>query len=268
MHSVARLAPGILTASAVALLTVACGSGAESNDTESSDEPTGRTFVSTTIEGTPIPGGGPLVLDFEQEGRLAATAGCNRFSGTVDLSDGVLRAPDTASTLMACEPSREGADEWLRELLDAEPGWVLVGDELVLTDDDMTVTLLDEKIVDPDRPLVGTEWTVTALRTPDAVVTSVALEESAPTLVVEDDGTLSGTTGCNDFTGRAEVGADVILMLQPLTVSAAACIDPERSDIERHILDVFTGEVTYSIDGSSMTITAPGGSDGLELTAG
>lgn len=259
-----RILP-VLSALTLALAATACGSAADSSGT--ADDPTGRTFVSTAVEGTPIPGDGPLVLDFFEEDRLAATAGCNRFTGAVDLSDGVVHAPDLAGTLMACEPSREGADEWLRALLADAPRWTLTGDELTLTGGEVTVSLLDKKIVDPDRPIVGTEWTVTSLRTADAVTTSTALESASPTLVVAEDGTLSGTTGCNEFTGSAEVGTDVLLVLGPLTTTLAGCTDPELSDIERHVLAVLEGEVTFSIDGASMTLTAENRVDGMELIA-
>ncbi|WP_455901970.1 META domain-containing protein [Rhodococcus gordoniae] len=232
----------------------------------SADDLTGRTFVSTNVTGTRIPGDGPLVVAFPEDGHISATAGCNRFVGGVDLSDGTVKTSDLASTMMACPPERESADAWLTALFGAEPRWSLDGNSVTLTGDDITVSLEDEKVVDPDRPIAGTEWVVTSLRTADAVTTSTALENAAPTLVFSEDGTVTGNTGCNEFGGTAEVGDDVVLF-EPLTMTRAACADPEVTTIETHILEVLAGETTYSIEGSSMTLTAPNGTDGLEFTA-
>jgi len=103
----------------------------------------GRRYVSTSVEGRAIPGGGPLELSFPARERLAASAGCNRFTGTAELSGGVVRTGVLASTRMACPPPREGADAWLRELFSASPRWSSDGDVLTLTTSFVTVTLTD-----------------------------------------------------------------------------------------------------------------------------
>ncbi|UYP17674.1 META domain-containing protein [Rhodococcus sp. Z13] len=256
----------VLALASLAVVASACSSDSGTADSGSADDLTGRTFVSTSVTGTQIPGDGPLVVEFPESGRISATAGCNRFVGGVELTDGKLKAPELASTLMACEPAREGADAWLTGLFDAEPRWSLDGNTFTLTHDDVTVALEDEKVLDPDRPITGTDWVVTSLRTTDAVVRSVSLENAAPTLRLAEDGTVSGTTGCTDFTGSAEVGDDVV-MFEPLTLDGGPCTDPDRLEIEAHVLSVLTGETTYTIDGSSMTLTGPNGTEGLEFTA-
>ncbi len=50
-------------------------------------------------------------------------------------------------------------------------------------------------------------------------------------------------------------------------MTRAACADPELADIETHVLNVLAGETTYIVQGSSMTLTAANGTDGLEFTA-
>ncbi len=257
----------VLVLMSLTVAAAACGTdSAETNEPASPDDLIGRTFVSTDVTGTPIPGDGPLTVEFPEPGRIAATAGCNRFVGSVDLADGSIAAPALASTMMACPPPRDGADQWLSTLFDAQPQWTLDGDVLVLTGAGTTVTLGDKKVVDPDRPVTGTEWTVTTLRTPDAVTSSLTLETAAPTLILADDGTVSGSTGCNRFSGPAEVG-DGTITFGALATTLAACIDPETTEIERHILGVLAGETTYVVDGPTMTLTAEDGTNGLGLTA-
>ncbi|WP_068156581.1 META domain-containing protein [Rhodococcus phenolicus] len=260
---------GVLAALALTVVATACGNDEGADATTSATDPaalTGRTFVSTEVTGTPIPGDGPLVVEFPEAGRIAATAGCNRAVGDVDLADGVLRTDRLASTMMACPPPRDGADAWLGALFDSDPRWTVSGDVLTLTGNAVTVSLTDRRVVDPDRSLTGTEWVATTMYTPDAAVTSVALETSAPTLTVAEDGSVSGSTGCNRFTGAARIG-DGTLAFGPLGTTRMACPDPEVAAIENHVLAVLAGETTYEIDGATMRITAPNGADGLGFTA-
>ncbi len=164
-------------------------------------------------------------------------------------------------------PSRQSvaqSDAWTTTLLTSAPTWSLDGDTLTLTSDDATVTLQDKKIVTPDRPLQGTTWTVTSLISPDAISTSLALETSAPELTIAADGSVSGTTGCNRMTGSAQV-SDTTVTFTPMATTRMACPE-ENMDIERQILAVLDGEVSYTVDADTLTLRKPDNT-GLILTA-
>ncbi len=149
-------------------------------------------------------------------------------------------------------------------MLTAAPAWSLAGDTLVLTSKDATVTLQDKKIVTPDRPLQGTTWTVTSLISPDAISTSLALETSAPELTIAADGSVSGSTGCNRMTGSAQT-SDTTVTFTPMATTRMACPE-ENMDIERQILAVLDGEVSYTVDADTLTLREPDDT-GLILTA-
>lgn len=256
---------GLSVLLALAATTAACAGDGAAAPPQDPALLTGRAFVSTAVSGPPIPGGGPLVVEFPESGRIAATAGCNRSVGSVDLADGVLRADRLASTLMSCPPPLDGADTWLSELFAAQPRWHLDGDMLTLDGGDVSVSLLDRTVADPDRPVVGTQWVLTELVTAAAVSTSWALEEAAPTLTVADDGTVSGSTGCNRFTGHVTVGDT--LTFGPLATTRAACPDPELARTESTVLAVLSGEVRYAVEGARMRLTGADGVTGLGYTA-
>lgn len=255
-----------IAAAVLGLLAIAAVSGCSSNS-ETPDpvaDPAGRVFISTQVDGTPIPGGGPLSLDFTTPGLVAATAGCNTASGTVEFTDGKITTDTMASTMMACEPAVMESDAWVTTFLSAQPSWTLSGDTLTVTTDTITVTLADKKVVDPDRPVQGTAWTVTSLITTDAVTSSLALETSAPELTIAADGSVTGSTGCNRMTGSATV-TDTTITFAPMGTTRMAC-EPEVADIERHVLTVLDGEVTVAVDAATMTLRKPDG-NGLILTA-
>lgn len=241
-----------------ALVTAGCASTATADEAS----PEGRTFVSVTVAGEQIPGGGPLTLSFA-DGQLSAYAGCNRGSGPADLADGHL-STQLATTMMGCPPPYADADAWMERFLAARPAWSLSADTLTLSTDAVTVTLRDKAVVDPDRPLIGTTWRVDTLVSEQGAMTSVALEQARPTLTLHGDRTVTGWTGCHTFYGRAEV-VDSTVTFAPVNTAGPAC-GGELGDIERSIVGVLDGPVEATIDADRLTLRGAKG-HGLVLRA-
>ncbi|MGV0815668.1 META domain-containing protein [Mycolicibacterium boenickei] len=246
---------------AVAVLAfVGCSDDAAADEADLN----GRTFVSVQVEGDQIPGGGPLTVGFDSN-QISTYAGCNRGSGTADLSEGRV-STQLAMTMMACPPPVGDSDAWVSKFFDAKPTWSLSGDDLTLRTDAATVTLKDKKVVNPDRPLTGTTWQVTSLVSAQAVSTSVALEQSKPTLTIADDGAVSGSTGCNRFTGHATVsGSPAVIEFGPLATTRMAC-PPEVDEVEQAVLRVLQGTVQTAIDADELKLSGADG-NGLVLRA-
>lgn len=241
-----------------ALVTAGCANTAAADETS----PEGRTFVSDSVEGEQIPGGGPLTLSFAN-GQLSAFAGCNRGSGPADLADGHL-STQLATTMMGCPPPYGDADAWMGRFLEARPAWSLSGDTLTLTTDAATVTLRDKAVVDPDRPLVGTTWRVDTLVSEQAAMTSVVLERARPTVTLNADQSVTGWTGCNTFYGRAAVEGSTVTFM-PVNIGGPVCAG-ELGDIERSIVGVLDGPVEALIDADRLTLSGAKG-NGLVLRA-
>ncbi|WP_120764928.1 META domain-containing protein [Mycobacterium syngnathidarum] len=255
-----RLIP--LVPFAVALLAVL---GCSDNATADADDLNGRTFISQQVEGDQIPGGGPLTIGFDGP-QISTFAGCNHGSGSADLSGGRITANQLAMTMMACPPPVGDADAWVSKFFDAKPTWSLSGDTLTLHTDAATVTLRDKKVVDPDRALTGTTWQVTGLVSAQAISTSVALEQSKPTLTIGADGAVSGSTGCNRINGHATVsGSPAVIDFGPLTTTRMAC-PPEVTEVEQAVLRVLKGAVQTAVDGDELKLSGTDG-NGLVLRA-
>lgn len=258
----------ILRSAALAALAVttlaACSDSSSAAPESPQTDLLGRTFVSTDVEGTPIPGGGPLTVEFTEPDRLSGTAGCNRASGSADFSDGTIVTGPLATTMMACVGDRAGADRWLADFFAASPHWTLDGDTLQLSTDASTVTLLDRRIAQPDRPLTGTTWVVDSTISPTAVTSSRAIEESVPTLQIADDGTVTGSTGCNSFTGTAQVAGDTVTF-GPLATTRKMC-EPDVMEVERAVLTALDGTATATIESDRLRLVNDNG-NGLGLRA-
>ncbi|WP_102143427.1 META domain-containing protein [Mycobacterium hubeiense] len=241
----------LLPVVATVLALASCaGSG-----TAEAQTPAGRTFISVKVDGAQIPGGGPLEVAFE-DGRISAYAGCNRGSGPVDLADGRV-VTQLATTMMACPPPLDAADAWMTKLFEARPSWTLDGDTLTLTTDAATVTLRDKKVVNPDRALTGTHWIVHSLVSSEAVMTSVDLEQARPSLTIAADGAVTGSTGCNQFNGRATFSEGSI-DFGPLATTKRAC-PGELAEIEQSVLRVLSGRVQATIDADELRLNRDDG---------
>ncbi|MEV6426911.1 META domain-containing protein [Nocardia sp. NPDC051463] len=253
-----RLGPIVL----LTLWAAACTNDSE-NAAGPGPTPMGHTYVSTDIEGTPIPGGGPLTLTFADD-RISAAAGCNTFSGAVALDDHKLKVPALAGTLMACPGDRAGTDEWLTTLVSSTPSWQLDDAKLTLHGTTSTVHMLDKKLAHPDKPLTGTTWIVTETTTPDARTRSQTIDEVKPTLTIAGDGAVTGSGGCNRLTGRATIaGSDVTFQV----AATRMLCPPEVMEVENAVLAALDGRTTATIDADTLTLRNDRG-NGLILRAG
>ncbi|MBF6088017.1 META domain-containing protein [Nocardia cyriacigeorgica] len=255
---------------AALLLTLAaataCANDDDAEPTGPAPTPMGHTYISTEVEGAPIPGGGPLTLTFA-EGRVSASAGCNTHSGAVELDGNTVKVSGLASTLMACPGEKMGADEWLSDLLNASPSWRLDDARLTLEGNNTTVVMMDKEVLLPDRPLRGTPWVVTALLTPDAQIHSQKIYELRPTFTIAEDGTLTGFAGCNRMTGSATItdtpeAADIAFRV----ATTKMMCDPETMEVEQAVLAALDGTAQATVDADVLTLRNPNG-HGLTLRA-
>ncbi|MEV6769116.1 META domain-containing protein [Nocardia sp. NPDC051030] len=240
-----------------------CSSSSDGSGQDSGPTPMGKTYMSTKVDGKPIPGGGPLTLTF-QDGRITANAGCNTASGPVTLNGDVLKTDELATTLMGCPGDLADADGWANGLLRSLPTWKLDGPTLTLKGNGSTVTLQDRKVLHPDKPLTGTTWIVTTLLRPDAEVRSQALDEARPALTIAPDGSVSGGAGCNQLIGTAEVAGNEVTF--HLGTTRMMC-DEQVMEVERDVLQALDGKVTATVDSDNLTLRNTTNGTGLKLHA-
>jgi heat shock protein HslJ len=254
---------------AILVITLAgCATGAtDTPGSNGQDEwPAGRTFLSTAIveSGQPkaLVEGTRIRLSFDEDGRVSAHAGCNHLGGTGRLESGTLVVADLSMTEMGCPGGLHEQDEWIADLLTSGPTLRLAGDELTLTGATITVTLLDRRVADPDRPLVGTAWVVDSIITGDAV-SSVPSDEPA-VFSIDSSGSFHATTGCagGQLRGRAEIAGDRVT----LTVTEAVACTASGNGLDEAIRSTLQGELTYEITARRLTLTASDGT-GLGMQA-
>lgn len=218
----------------------------------------GRTFLGTSSTGRVLVAGSQVRIEFKA-GTLGASGGCNSLGGAYRIVDGTIVADQLMTTEMACDRPLMDQDAWLAELLSGAT-FVLDGNTLTLTKGSVTLTLTDRAVADPDRPLEGTRWIVDGLVSSQSV-SSVPAGAVASLRIT--GGAVDVETGCNTGSGGVEVG-ETSITFGPVATTKMAC-DPARMELERFVLSVLAGEVGYTIEAGTLTLTGAAG--GLTLTA-
>jgi heat shock protein HslJ len=254
-----RTALAILTMSALAL--AACGSDSDSGSgsAPTADDLAGQTFTSTEVTGYELVADSEIELGFTSD-TIGARAGCNAMTGDYSISDGSLEVGMMASTMMACDDALTAQDTWLNEFLTDSPEISLDGETLTLTGSDATITLA---AVQP-AALEGTTWVGSGTVANEAVTVSAVVPQATLTIT---DGQAQINTGCNTGSASVEI-TDTTMTFGPMALTKKAC-EPELTELEAIVVSVLDGEVTYEIEGDTLSIRKDGadGEIGLEFTA-
>jgi heat shock protein HslJ len=240
----------------LALVTLLGACGATDSEPDGSGSPSaesldGRRFVADEVS-----------IEFE-DGRIGGSAGCNSISGEYRVDDGVLVVGDLAMTEMAC-PGREDRDAWLVGLLTARPTVTLEADQLTLTTDAESLVLLDRRVADPDRPLVGTRWELTTIIDGEAA-SSVPEGVEVPWVEFGDAGEASWYDGCNWGGGPTEI-SDNEVRIGETAQTTRGCLDESATAVTEAFQRVLgPGTTTYDIDGPALQLQR--GETGLGFSA-
>ena len=210
-------------------------------------------------EADPLPAMLVGVIDLAiTDGRVSGHAGCNTFSGDLVLTDTEFVAEMLAVTAMACEDAaRMSFESDYLQALGQVTNWSLEGELLTLSGDDVQLTYM-AKAPQPETALVGTEWQFNGVGTgsgDSAAVVSPVVGTTATLLLT--DGTVSGSTGCNNFNGSYTLAGDS-LSITKLLHTMRAC-DELIGGQESAILTGLQNVVSWTIDGRQLRLYYPDG---------
>ncbi|WP_030760260.1 META domain-containing protein [Streptomyces griseus] len=114
---------------------------------------------------------------------------------------------------------------------------------------------------DPDLPLAGTHWTVTAV----TVDGSRSKAPGGAAVEFTRDGRARGSTGCNHFGGTAAV-AGATVTVSPDEVTEVGCPE-DRRRFETAFLAAFTGPLTGTLEDGVLTLASADAGRKVELAA-
>ena len=197
-----------------------------------------------------VPTGAQVTLTFE-DGQAHGSAACNSYGGAYRAGDdGSLSFDAFAVTQMACDPPLMTLETAYLEVLGGVSAFeVGSSGDLSLSNGDATLTFARQVTPEP-LPLVGTTWTLSSISSGDAVTSVISGTEI--TVVFSTDNTVSGSAGCNGFSGRYTTAGDS-LSFSPLATTRMACKKYVMAQ-EQVFLDAMSRVRSYAIDGAQLTV--------------
>jgi heat shock protein HslJ len=112
--------------------------------------------------------------------------------------------------------------------------------------------------------LVGTSWTTTGIIDGKGGVTGL-IAGSRVTLNFGTEGTLSGSAGCNSYTGRYEITGTQVRFPSAFASTRKMCVNPGVMDQEQAFLKALSASTTGRIDGKKLELRDAAGT--LQITA-
>ena len=231
-----------LLALPIALLAAACSSNGD-------DMPTDHSWMLTEIAGPDGTMTSPLTiptLTFEG-GSASGNASCNQYFGSYEIDGSSITFGQLASTQMFCgEPGVMDQEAAYLAALASVDTWSMDGETLTLSSGD-TALLRYEAI---SQDLAGSSWDLIAYNNGTGGFQSTVIDVPV-TAIFEEDGTLSGTGGCNSYTGSWETDENSI-EIGPIASTAMACAEPDVMNQETRYLVELQEADTYRVDATTL----------------
>jgi heat shock protein HslJ len=248
---------GFTAALAVSMLVVAAAPVAAQSPSAPAGGLAGTSWAVTSVAGTPGSGATIVFLD-EMAGGFA---GCNNFRGGYQVDGAALTFGALATTMKACvEPVMAFERDYLAALASVR-GYTLGEGTLTLTDASGAEALAFA--AQTPATLEG-EWEVTGYLVGSGETAAVTSPLVGTQVVITfgPDGIVSGTAGCNQFSGGYGVEGDNIT-IGPLMSTMMACADEVMAQ-EAAVMAALEGAATWSVSGSTAEIR--GAADTIQVT--
>ncbi|MER5840548.1 META domain-containing protein [Streptomyces prasinus] len=201
---------------------------------------------SVTAGGTTHRATSDAYMILTEDGGVEGSYGCNSFRGETAPEGDRVRLEGLRSTAVACDgPGREFDHALLDAFTGDSPRAEVKDGRLVLTSEDGATVRFSEG--GEDTPLHGTKWKITS---PDTA-------GRAHLTFDEEEGTVSGSLGCNKVNAEATVRDGHITVGTP-TTTRMVCED-SLMKAEKHLLRFFDTTLDYRVDHRSMTLTSENG---------
>ncbi len=247
----------------LALAALAVGPGAAAPAIPHSSPPSldQSAWILAALPGHPLVPQYPATIHF-RDGKVNGTDGCNSYSGSYRAEGERFEiAPDLATTNMACpERLMKQADAFQRALANARAARVHNG-RLVFLDASGAATA---RFILQSNDLAGTAWEVTGYNNGRQAVVSVTAG-SRLTLQFGADGRVSGSAGCNRFTGPYTSSADRVA-IGKLAATRKVCNQPRNvMEQEDAFLKALSSAAAVRVDANRLELRT--GGDAIAVVA-
>jgi heat shock protein HslJ len=193
-----------------------------------------------------------------RDGQLSGNAGCNGYFGSYEVDDNSLTVGPIGMTEMYCGAPQGVMEQEAAYLaaLQSAASYQILDDQLQISNADAE-TVLTYTAISP-AALPGTSWTVTSYNNGKQAVVSVIIGTEI-TASFAEDGKLTGSAGCNNYTAAYEVDGENIT-IGPAATTRMMCAEPDGiMEQEAQYLAALETAATYRIQGDRMEMRTADG---------
>jgi len=198
-----------------------------------------------TVDAPTVPIPGSEITAVFSPTHLSGTSGCNRYGSPYDTNGSSIQISEIAATAMDCPTPLMEQEAQFLEALPQATTFSVTEDELVM---ETAVSTLTFRKLQP-LPLEGTSWHLAGIAQ-DGVVIETWMDEGITAVFA--NGTLSGKTGCNDYSGSYRQDGDSVA-LSEIGSSKIFC-DDERNQREIQFLTALKTAVRYTTSLHNLTL--------------
>jgi heat shock protein HslJ len=195
-----------------------------------------------------------------EDGRVSGSDGCNRYSMpfTVD-GQAIQIGPRGPSTLMACPEETMAQAEAFLAALTSSRGFRYSAEALELVDGEGTVVAT---LVVQAKALSGVTWNVININNGQAIVG--VMPDAAVTMMFDDEGRVSGTAGCNQYSATFRAEGDTMQFSRAMA-TRMACPNPELMEQEAAFLRALELVTTLRFESNRIDLLRKDGSIAIIL---
>ena len=198
------------------------------------------------------------------DGQAGGNTGCNNYFGSYTLDGDSLSFGPMGATMMMCPEPQAMQEQAYLAGLENVATYAIVGNQLHLLNADGEIIMAFEPQVSVG--LTNTVWSATGVNNGNQAVVSL-VNGSEITAIFAEDGTLSGSAGCNNYSTSYTIDGDSITIAMGAS-TMMFCGEPEGvMDQEAQYLAALETAATYTIAADRLELRTADGALAVSYVA-
>ncbi|MCJ7443866.1 MAG: META domain-containing protein [Methanotrichaceae archaeon] len=187
-----------------------------------------------------------------EAGCVVGKAGCNNYFANYKATNGSLTIGLIASTMMMCSDEIMTQESCYLADLGRAANYNVLGGLLKISDDNDTLLLTYSEELVPS--FINKTWMMTSYNNGKGGLVS-SLQGTKVTAFFDDNGHVSGSAVCNQYSGTYQLNRSALELIGPLATTLKYCIQPEGiMDQEQEYLAALQSSASFEIEDRVLTI--------------
>jgi heat shock protein HslJ len=190
------------------------------------------------------------------DGKVEGFGGCNDFSGVYTTTGSTISVKDVITTLMSCGNVLDTQERAFLLTLEDAATFENTGTGLTMatrsTPPGKLVFAAGTSVATPPAPALVGNWGLTSMTKNGATLTLVS--GSQPTALFSGDGAISGTAGCNQYSGGYVLTGTSAIAIGPLATTRMMCSNDVMNQ-ETSYLGILEKAASWEVSGTTGYLT-------------